>query len=134
MTQILGALCYLHHLNICHRDLKPENFLLKDERSIEEAVVKIIDFGTSKEFGDEAHQEMRTKICTLHYVAPEILSKKENAYTEKCDVWSLGVVLFLMLSGSPPFFGDTDLDVLKKIRKGTFSFKPAKVWDGVSDD
>lgn len=132
MKQILGAISYLHHHRICHRDLKPENFLLLTDKEADNAHVKIIDFGTAKEFGP--NKPMKTKICTLHYVAPEILTKKEVAYTERCDVWSLGVIMYLMLSGSPPFYGDTDIAVLKKIRNGSYKWRPASAWACVSQD
>merc|ERR1719265_2773933 len=75
---------------------------------------------------------MTTKICTLHYVAPEIVSRKELVYSEKCDVWSLGVILYLMLSGFPPFWGDDDMAVLRDIKKARYEFEPRDIWDGVS--
>lgn len=131
IRQMLIAVCYLHNQQICHRDLKPENFLLATVSSIEEAHLKLIDFGTARKFGDGL--EMTTKICTLHYVAPEILSTKHGAYTHRCDVWSLGVILFLMLSGQPPFYGVSDTDILKKVKKGRFKFEPRDCWDEVSD-
>jgi len=77
---------------------------------------------------------MTTKVCTLHYVAPELLTRKLDWYTERCDVWSLGVCLFVMLSGAAPFCGETDTQVLKRVRKGSFKFEPEEDWADVSED
>jgi len=96
---------------------------------LKDATVKLIDFSTARDFGSSP---MKTKICTLHYVAPEILVKGEVAYTEKVDVWSLGVVYFVMCCGVPPFDGDEDHQVLKLIRKGIFEFSPPDIWSSFS--
>jgi len=131
MKQILTAVCYLHQRHICHRDLKPENFMIAHESQLEDVHIKLIDFGTAKRFDLE---EMTTKVCTVHYVAPELLKNQPVPYTEKCDVWSCGIILFVMLCGCPPFAGGTDMDVLKKVKKGRFAFRPKQVWDHVSMD
>jgi calcium-dependent protein kinase len=84
-----------------HRDLKPENLLLdKDEQSPK---IKIIDFGTSQHFVTD--QSMSQKFGTPYYIAPEVLKKKYNA---KCDIWSIGVIMYILLSGYPPFNGAND--------------------------
>jgi calcium-dependent protein kinase len=131
MKQILQAVTYCHKRFICHRDLKPENFMLLQKARLEDIHIKLIDFGTAKRFDME---EMTTKVCTVHYVAPELLKSQATPYTEKCDVWSAGVILYVMLCGAPPFNGDTDMDVLKKVKKGTFSFRPQELWDHISHD
>jgi len=133
IKDILGAICYLHNQKICHRDLKPENFLLETACHIEQAQIKLIDFGTARPFG-EGQTEMTTKICTLHYVAPEILSTKRGSYTYRCDIWSIGVLLYVMLCGQTPFGGKTDTEVLKKVKKGKFKFEPEVLWSEISDD
>merc|ERR1740129_2071584 len=102
------GLNHLHENNICHRDVQPCNFLLKRNLPIEQNDVKLIDLSTSKEFGHTSL--MRTKICTPHYVAPEILTRHDEPYTEKIDVWSLGVVFFIILCGLCPFNGETEID------------------------
>jgi calcium-dependent protein kinase len=127
--QMIGAVCYLHGQGICHRDLKPENFLLSMPEDLQKVHVKLIDFGAARRFARDGF--MTTKICALHYVAPELVSKKEVQYNEKCDVWSLGVVLYLMLCGSPPFYGDDEMGVLKDIRKGRYTYEPRDIWEGV---
>jgi len=129
--QMLIAVSYLHNKMICHRDLKPENFLLLKEGPVERTCVKLIDFGTARRFGPDI--PMTTKICTIHYVAPEILARNATSYTEKCDCWSLGVCLYLTLCGSPPFCAESDTQVLKKVRKGKFRFEPEFFWDSIGE-
>lgn len=101
MYQIFAAMKYLHSNNIVHRDLKPENILLQTTEPDSELV--IIDFGTSRVISDE--QKMSKTYGTIFYVAPEVI---EGKYDEKCDVWSAGVILFILISGFVPFGGDTD--------------------------
>jgi len=130
MQQLGSAVKYIHDEKVCHRDIQPENFLLKESGPFNEATVKLIDFTTAKEFGSGV--EMKTKICTLHYVAPEILTRKSVSYTEKVDVWSLGVVFYVMLCGSPPFHAEDELGTLKKIKKGAYKFDPPNIWENIS--
>lgn len=128
VKQILSAVFYMHKNSIAHRDLKPENFLLLNNSDPGEAPLKVIDFGLSKQFKEG--EIMTTKACTPYYVAPEVLT---GAYTQQCDMWSLGVIIYVLLCGAPPFFGDTDFEVLRKVRKGIYDFDmPA--WDYVSAD
>lgn len=81
---------YCHINNICHRDLKPENILMESE-----GVIKIIDFGTAIAFNPD--KGMNTMLGTPIYMAPEIFT--DGVYDEKCDVWSVGVILFCLLTG-----------------------------------
>lgn len=128
MQQILRAIHYMHQSKVMHRDLKPENFLFGTKESIEKSPLKIIDFGLSCRF--EPGQLMSTKAGTPYYVAPQVLAGK---YDESCDVWSCGVIMFILLCGYPPFYGDTDAEVLRKVREGVFTFNPAD-WRNVSED
>mmetsp|Transcript_13779 Transcript_13779/g.30706 ORF Transcript_13779/g.30706 Transcript_13779/m.30706 type:complete len:447 (+) Transcript_13779:1-1341(+) len=107
--QMLLAVAYLHGHQIAHRDLKLENFLYeaKDTNHL-----KLIDFGFAK-FWDRS-ATMSQACGSVHYVAPEVLA---HSYTEKADMWSIGVIVYMLLVGSPPFHG-TDSEVLKKIRAG----------------
>lgn len=132
MRQMLGAVAYLHAHKICHRDLKPENFLLSRKADDGEKTVKLIDFGSAKSYANG--EELTTKVFTVHYVAPEVLTRQAKPYTEVCDVWSLGVVLFLLLSGRPPFSGKDDMTIMKAIKKGNYSLEPESVWQHVSVD
>jgi calcium-dependent protein kinase len=128
MQQILRAIYYMHQNKVMHRDLKPENFLFATKESIEKSPLKIIDFGLSCRF--EPDQQMSTKAGTPYYVAPQVLAGK---YDESCDVWSCGVIMFILLCGYPPFYGDTDAEVLRKVREGVFTFNPTD-WKSISDD
>jgi calcium-dependent protein kinase len=106
--QMLQAIAYCHENNVAHRDLKPENILI-DYKS--KGSIKVIDFGTSHVFQKEANV-MHQMYGTAYYIAPEVLA---GAYTEKCDVWSIGVILYVMLSGKPPFNGRNDREILAKV-------------------
>ncbi|KAL4465828.1 hypothetical protein ABPG74_004065 [Tetrahymena malaccensis] len=118
-NQIVSAVSYCHANNICHRDLKPENFLLLQKDSLEN--IKVADFGLSCIFVDKQQkkQDIMGKTGSSYYMAPEVL---QGVYNELCDVWSLGVILYILLSGIPPFFGSNDSKIFEKIEKGTFSF------------
>jgi calcium-dependent protein kinase len=125
---ILDAISYCHDKAIVHRDLKPENFLFssKDERT---AVIKIIDFGLSRHDHDVKQGIMNTKVGTPYYVAPEVLNRE---YTKSCDIWSIGVITYILLCGYPPFYGDTDTQIFESVRMAKFDF-PSPDWDGISD-
>mmetsp|Transcript_46279 Transcript_46279/g.145177 ORF Transcript_46279/g.145177 Transcript_46279/m.145177 type:complete len:514 (-) Transcript_46279:64-1605(-) len=128
MQQIVRAIFYMHENHICHRDLKPENFLFVSKDPIEKNTLKIIDFGLSCHFNAES--VLTTKAGTPYYVAPQVLAGK---YDQLSDLWSCGVIMFVMLCGYPPFYGETDGDVLAKVRLGNFSFNAAD-WKNVTED
>lgn len=127
--QILGAVNYLHCKSIAHRDLKPENFLVLKRVDYHLIQLKLIDFGTSRRFDTG---EMTTKVCTAHYVAPEVLKRGQVAYTEKVDIWSCGAILYMMLCGFMPFHHDNNLELLKLVKKGKYQFSPDRVWKLIS--
>lgn len=129
--QMGSAIRHLHELRICHRDIRPEAFIVADDSPLEETCVKLIDFDTAKEI--VGNQPIMTKICTLHYVAPEMLTST-TGYNEKIDIWSFGVVVFVMAAGVPPFDADNELDVLRAVTSGTFSFEPDAIWKDISQD
>jgi len=131
MSSILGAMRYLHEKKICHRDIKPENFLMQSEAR--DAAVKVIDFGLAKHY-TPGTSELHTKAGTPYYVAPEvILSDSRNGYNEKCDLWSLGVLTYIILCGYPPFYGDTDSEILRMVKKSKYDY-PSPDWDGMSPE
>ena len=127
IRDILDAIHYCHtEKQIVHRDLKPENFLyLTDE---DNSPIKIIDFGLSRH-DDQSQGIMQTKVGTPYYVAPEVLNKK---YTKSCDIWSIGVITYILLCGYPPFYGDTDAQIFSSVKAGRFDF-PSPDWDPISD-
>ncbi|OMJ69612.1 hypothetical protein SteCoe_32610 [Stentor coeruleus] len=126
LRQILSAVAYCHEHNIVHRDLKPENLLL--DRESADATVKVIDFGTSVIF--EETKQLTQKYGTAYYIAPEVLRKD---YNEKCDIWSCGVILYIFLSGRPPFGGKNDKDILIKVQQGHFNMSGPE-WEKISPD
>jgi len=129
VKQMVLGVNHMHSHHVCHRDIKPENFLLSEKTDIEKSIIKMVDFGMSKRY--TPGQPMSTKVCTVYYVAPEVL---KGEYDELCDVWSIGVTLFILLVGSPPFASDAgDNATLKLVRKGQYSFD-AQEWSYVSND
>lgn len=126
--QMVLAIKYLHDHDICHRDLKPENILLA-EPNTNETLIKITDFGLSKFF--DATSMMKTFCGTPNYLAPEVLTTKgEGLYTKKIDNWSLGVILYIILVGFPPF---SDENLEQQIKAGRYDFTD-EAWTKVSDD
>lgn len=126
MKQLLSAISYLHSKRICHRDLKPENLLLNSKSP--DAKIKLIDFGVSCKF--TPGKKMKEKVGTAYYIAPEVLRK---SYDEKCDVWSCGVILYIMLCGYPPFAGNSDKEIFSKIKNSSLKF-PEGDWTNVSSE
>lgn len=123
MKQVLAAVSYCHSKHIVHRDLKPENLLLESEG---QGAIKVIDFGTSQVF--DPSSKMHQTYGTPYYIAPEILA---GEYTEKCDIWSCGVILYILLCGRPPFDGENDDEILENVSKGVYKVS-GPIWSRVS--
>jgi len=117
LRQMLYALKYLHEHQIVHRDLKLENWLLQSRHQNRQ--LKLIDFGLSKFFNK--NETMMQSVGSLYYVAPEVL---ENGYSEACDMWSIGVIAYMLLFGRPPFWGSNNDQMRSRIRNAQFSFPP----------
>mmetsp|Transcript_14511 Transcript_14511/g.14121 ORF Transcript_14511/g.14121 Transcript_14511/m.14121 type:complete len:173 (-) Transcript_14511:730-1248(-) len=120
IKQVLSAIKHLHDKNIAHRDLKPENIIFEDNDT-NKMKVKLIDFGLSKILGLNK-KEMLTKLGTPYYVSPEVL---EGSYNKMCDLWAIGVITFILLSGTPPFNGRSELEIFNKIRCCDYDFPDA---------
>jgi calcium-dependent protein kinase len=108
ISKCLTALQHCHSLGITHRDIKPENIMYGKDKE-----VRLVDFGLSKESRDK----MNTYAGTPYFMAPEVIS--EN-YGHKCDIWSLGCVLYMLVAGRLPFEGYTKKEVFQKITKGSY--------------
>ena len=112
IKSIFQGIAYCHSLGIIHRDIKPENILIPSGGgvNVDYTLLKIIDFGASVLM--KGGKKITFRFGTPYYIAPEVL---KQSYNEKCDVWSTGVILYLLLIGSPPFDGDNDSEIWKKI-------------------
>uniref|UniRef100_A0A8C6GXN8 Ribosomal protein S6 kinase n=1 Tax=Mus spicilegus TaxID=10103 RepID=A0A8C6GXN8_MUSSI len=135
MRKLVSAVSHMHDVGVVHRDLKPENLLFTDENDNLE--IKVIDFGFAR-LKPPDNQPLKTPCFTLHYAAPELLT--HNGYDESCDLWSLGVILYTMLSGQVPFQSHdrsltctSAVEIMKKIKKGDFSFE-GEAWKNVSQE
>lgn len=115
MRQLLNAVNYLHSNNVAHRDLKLENLLLYSKAA--DSLLKVVDFGCARTFAPS--EAMTTSLGTILYVAPEVVKK---SYNEKCDVWSCGVIMFVLLCGETPFRGIGEQDTLRNVMSGNFEY------------
>lgn len=125
MQCLLDFIAFAHSKNIIHRDLKPENILLSDKTP--SAALKVIDFGTSDFCLPGQH--LQHKFGTPYYVAPEVLKKH---YDKSADIWSAGVIMYILLCGYPPFGGKTDAKILQRVEKGMYSFD-GREWEVVTE-
>ena len=115
LYQVLLAIRYCHKMRIVHRDIKPENILIVGKESSGLLNVKLIDFGTAKIFNE--FSKNKALVGSSYYIAPEVIRGK---YDEACDLWSIGVIMYIMLVGTPPFNGDEDDDILRAVSIGKY--------------
>jgi hypothetical protein len=115
-AQVVEAVHYLHDLNITHRDVKPENILFASKN--DELTVKLTDFGLST----MKEGRLTTRCGTPSYCAPELLAAA--GYGKSVDMWSLGVLAYVVLTGVLPFVGSDRADLFKRIQKGQYEFRP----------
>ncbi|KAL7542239.1 hypothetical protein ACHAWF_007123 [Thalassiosira exigua] len=126
LRQILTAVSHMHEHGVVHRDIKPENILF--ETSDEDSPIKIIDFGLSRKHVEGRDSAMKTIVGTPYYIAPEVLRRR---YDRSCDLWSVGVIAYILLCGYPPFNGTNSEQTHRAVLRGRYSF-PAEEWQGVS--
>jgi calcium-dependent protein kinase len=127
MRQMLYAVGYLHQNRICHRDLKPGNLLLQTKDSSQPSVLKIADFGLARRF--QRNRPLTTQVGTLAFCAPELL---KGRYHTPCDLWSCGVTMYLLMSGTLPFNGHTEATLTQAVCRGNYVFW-GKPWEDASD-
>jgi calcium-dependent protein kinase len=112
---------YCHSNNIVHRDIKAENILIEsiekthttEGKEVDLYNIRLSDFSSARSFNRS--KKLTKKVGTPYYIAPEVLKRN---YNEKCDVWSIGVLLFILLTGKPPFYGDGDKEIIYYVEKG----------------
>ncbi|XP_054800234.1 calcium-dependent protein kinase 20-like isoform X2 [Prosopis cineraria] len=121
---IVGVVEAFHSMGVMHRDLKPENFLFVNQE--EEAQLKTIDFGLSVFF--RPGESFTDVVGSPYYVAPEVLRK---FYGQECDVWSAGVIIYILLSGVPPFWDETELGIFDQVLKGELDLV-SEPWPSIS--
>lgn len=126
VRQVVDGVCYLHRNGVAHRDLKPENLLVGGANEDE---IKIADFGLSKSFGGGPEARLETSCGTPDYVAPEVL--RGEVYNHSVDLWSIGVITYILLCGFPPFWGESQGELFDKILSVRFDF-PDPEWTNVS--
>ena len=127
MYQIFSAINYCHNMNIIHRDLKPESILIVNKnKSNNYPNIKISDFGMSTVV--EKNTVQNKIVGTIYYVAPEVINKKYNG---KCDIWSCGVIMYVLLTKKPPFGGDMPDEIIDNIQKGIYDLN-SPIFDKIS--
>lgn len=121
IKQLAHAVAYLHDSDIVHRDLKLENILLSHPVANELFNIKLTDFGLSYVRGGVGSDSMMQSVCgTPIYMAPEVIT--DLGYSQQCDIWSLGVIMYTLLTGRPPFVAETEEKLYELIKKGEVDF------------
>ncbi len=129
ILKVLNAIAYSHSKGITHRDLKPENILIFESEDDENDFnIKLIDFGLSKKYNK--NEKMHSVLGTPYYVAPEVL---KGDYNEKCDIWSIGILTYVLLTGQAPYNGSNNNEIFNKIINEEVKFK-GNCWKNVSNE
>lgn len=132
IRNVCSAINYIHGIGIVHRDLKPENLIYLNQNA--DSPVKITDFGLAKFRTQSSKLKAMTTACgTPGYVAPEVLKNEPYGYGKEVDMWSVGVILYILLCGFPPFYHENSNKLYKQIKKGEYDF-PDPYWTDISDE
>jgi len=126
ILKITSAIHHCHSLGVVHRDLKPENILFENRSDFSE--IKIIDFGLSRKILTE--DDLHSIVGSPFYVAPEVL---DGNYDENCDLWSIGIITYCLLSGKPPFYTENRDELFRRIKNDNVCFK-SKIWENISQE
>jgi serine/threonine protein kinase len=127
LYQILSAVSYMHKHSVVHRDIKPENILF--ETAEPDSPIKIIDFGLARRHrAERGEPPMSTIVGTPYYISPDVLRK---SYDKSSDLWSVGVIAYILLCGYPPFNGASNSEVYSAVQRGLYYF-PSADWKHVS--
>ncbi|KAL9188089.1 hypothetical protein ACHAXT_006467 [Thalassiosira profunda] len=127
LHQIIQAVSYMHRSGVVHRDVKPENILF--ETKDEDSPIQIIDFGLARRhYGGEP--PMSTILGTPYYIAPEVLKKR---YGKECDLWSVGVIAYILMVGYPPFNGASNEEIHRSVLGGRYRFH-SEDWKDISPE
>jgi calcium-dependent protein kinase len=134
MEQLFSCVAYMHSKGIVHRDLKPENIMMESS-NIGDLSIKLIDFGSAYSISNSAigknlHKEkkIRLRIGTPYYMAPEVIA---GYYDKKCDLWSLGIIMYILLGAEPPFIGEDDFETFELVKIGKYTYSGSQ-WSNVS--
>ncbi|XP_058161772.1 serine/threonine-protein kinase 33 isoform X2 [Dasypus novemcinctus] len=134
IQSLASAIAYLHNKDIVHRDLKLENIMVKssfiDDNNEMNLNIKVTDFGLAVRKQGRSESMMQTTCGTPIYMAPEVINAHD--YSQQCDIWSIGVIMYILLCGEPPFWASSEEKLFELIRKGELHFGNP-VWDSVSD-
>lgn len=131
IKQLAHAVAYLHDSDIVHRDLKLENILLSQPVGNELLNIKLTDFGLSYVRGGVGSDSMMQSVCgTPIYMAPEVID--DLGYSQQCDIWSLGVIMYILLTGRPPFVAETEEKLYELIKKGEVDFSDP-CWENIQE-
>ena len=125
--KLLSAISHMHRHNVTHRDLKFENIMFESEEP--DAEIKLIDFGLSKKV-EGGKKYMTEGVGTIYTMAPQVL---RGVYTSQADLWSIGVISYMLLSNTKPFYGKKRRHVVSKILKGVYKFY-SQSWENISDE